>query len=93
MLDLLRVMEKPPSPLKHSIVTLTRRSSVQPDDDNLAASWKSVLDSLKRGHGAIIWDDSPKHIKLVSQWEPAKRGQGGIRIEVCETGPDFEPLS
>jgi hypothetical protein len=80
--------KRPPLPLKHAEVTLTRYSSVEPDADNLRASFKPVMDALtaRHKHGlAIIEDDAPTcigHPRV--QWRKAKPRFGKIRIQVRE---------
>ena len=61
-------------------VTLTRCSAKAPDADNLAASFKPVLDGLVSAQ--VLVDDSPAHIDLACRWESAPRQQGFVRVEV-----------
>lgn len=76
-----RVMPVPS--LARARITLTRRSSVEPDADNLRFSWKPVLDALKRC--GIILDDKPAVIGTpVCIWEKAKPKQGSITVLVEE---------
>lgn len=76
--------QRPPEPWPHSHLTLTRRSDKQPDEDNLMASWKPVIDGLRAC--GVIEDDSPKHVIVRSNWKHAPRGQGAISVVVtrCE---------
>lgn len=63
-------------------VVCVRFSSVEPDHDN---GWsKNPVDRLRVGHNGlgIIVDDKPKHIELCTRWEPGKRGEGFVYIEV-----------
>lgn len=78
----------PPTPLQYAHIHFTRFScSPQgPDDDNLAASFKSVRDALTRYK--VIIDDSPAHIVTQYSWEPAKRNDGRIKISVTELTPE-----
>lgn len=76
-----------PTPLPRAHVTLTRCSSAQPDSDNLASSWKFILDGLKLAQ--VIVDDSPACIgKIDSRWEMAtpKKGCVRIRVEAVDAG-------
>jgi Holliday junction resolvase RusA-like endonuclease len=74
-------MQRPPEPLTSVRIVCTRFSSVEPDRDNLARSFKSVIDGLK--DGGIIKDDKPSIVKqFVSLWEKAARDKGKIRVLV-----------
>ena len=71
---------KQSEPPHRARVLIIRHSTHQPDQDNLFASVKWILDSLvERGQ---LMDDSPEHLELTVQWQRAKRGQGGTTIEV-----------
>jgi hypothetical protein len=37
----------------------------------------------------IIVDDAPKHVDVVQRWEPAKRGQGFVYLEIYEGEPTW----
>lgn len=84
LFDLIRgytMRNRPKEPLPKARVRLTRFSSVEPDPDNLAASWKFVLDGLK--FAKIIEDDKRSVIgQPGSHWSKAKPKHGKIRIEV-----------
>ena len=72
----------PPEPLKRANVTFIRRSSLEPDYDNLVASFKHVQDGLI---GLIIVDDKPSVIGHPDyKWEPAPPKKGSIVIRVEE---------
>lgn len=58
-----QISGSPPVPFKKANVTVERRSPGQLDPDNLYASMKVVLDSLK--DQKFIEDDSPNHINLI----------------------------
>lgn len=74
-----------PKPMAKAHVTLTRCSTTEPDADNLAGSFKFVLDGLVLA--CVIEDDSPQCIvKFESRWEKAKRGEGRVRIVVESVG-------
>jgi Holliday junction resolvase RusA-like endonuclease len=70
----------PPAPYQKAEVTLTRCSAAVGDMDNIAASFKAVLDGLTEA--GVIEDDSPKHVELSYGWEKAKALAGHIRIQV-----------
>lgn len=55
-----------------------RRSTKRPDQDS--AGTKLWLDELVK----LGWlkDDSPDHVEVVSQWEKAKRGDGGVIVHI-----------
>lgn len=83
------VGRRPSRPLVQASVYLTRVSSREPDWDNLAASFKHVIDGLIVAK--IIVDDSMKTIGQPSiTWEKAARKSGFIRVKVierCDTLP------
>jgi hypothetical protein len=71
----------PRTPLTRARIVCVRRSTTEPDHDNLAASFKPAIDGLKLC--GVIEDDKPAVIgKPEYGWERAKRGQGGVRILV-----------
>lgn len=70
----------PDEPLQSATLTFTRRSSQEPDADNLAASFKPVQDSLVKL--LVIHDDSPDIIEATYQWEYAAPKKGGITVRV-----------
>lgn len=81
---------KPPVPLKRAHLTLTRFSASAPDSDNLAASFKSVVDGLV--DAGVLENDRYENIGMPSyQWAPAKRGDGHITVEVVEIREDDIP--
>lgn len=75
---------RPPQPLKKAKLTLTRCSSSKSlDFDNLAGSFKPVIDGLVRAN--IIVGDSPDIIgRPEYRLEPAPKGKGKIKIVVEE---------
>ena len=83
---------RPPDPLSSALITLTRRSSVEPDYDNLVASFKPVVDALtlskKNNRGRMIWradvlvDDRPSVLARRYLWEKAPPGKGSIHVVV-----------
>ena len=76
--------QRPHVPLKKAQLTLVRCSSVCPDWDNLANSWKHVVDSLVTNK--ILSDDSFKVIGMPKfTWEKARPTEGKIVIEIRET--------
>lgn len=72
----------PESPMKRAHVTITRYSGVrEPDFENLTQGGKFLLDGLVKA--GVLEDDSPKVIgQPTYKWEPAKRGEGRVRIQV-----------
>lgn len=75
----------PSAPLQRARVVLTRCSTTEPDADNLASSFKFILDGLVMA--SVIADDKPSVIDAVFQWERAPRGAGCVRVRV-EALPD-----
>lgn len=74
----------PDEPLQSATLTFTRRSSQEPDADNLAASFKPVQDAFQSLK--IIHSDSPKIIGYPTyRWEYAPPKKGGILVKVRET--------
>lgn len=71
---------KPESPLLRAAISLTRFSTHRPDQDNLAGSFKPVLDGLVKA--GVIADDSNEIIDVKWNWEKTKRMQSRIRIIV-----------
>lgn len=62
-------------------LTLTRYSARCPDADNLAVSFKPVVDALV--HWKVLADDNPDIIGTPEyRWEKAPRGEGRIRVVV-----------
>jgi len=75
--------ERPEKPLEHALITLVRHSRLEPDPDNMWASWKPVVDGLVRAR--VLVDDSPANAALHSRWERTP-GKGFIVVSVY--GPD-----
>lgn len=74
-------VELPAAPFRSARLILTRHSTQEPDRDNLAASWKPVIDGLTRA--GLIWDDKPSVIGTPEcRWVKAKRGEGRVTVEV-----------
>lgn len=73
---------KPPSPLERSILTLTRHSSVEPDPDNLAASFKPVIDGLREA--GIIVNDRSSNVSIFFRWSYCAPGEKKITVRVEE---------
>ena len=83
-------------PIERAHVVFIRRSSREPDSDNLIWSFKAVRDLLQpaskrnpRGLGLIVGDD-PQHLEAEYRWEKAPRGKGSVQIEVSEASVDPE---
>lgn len=73
----------PSKPLERARVELTRCSSSRPDADNLASSFKFVLDGLVLAR--VIADDKPSVIgQPVFAWEKTSPRKGCVRIKVEE---------
>ena len=71
----------PPKPIAKARITCVRRSSAQPDADNLGYSFKQIIDGYVKA--GILQDDTPEHIETEYRWERAapKAGHVEIRIE------------
>lgn len=73
--------KRPMKPLEKASVKFTRHSSRCPDYDNLAQSFKAVLDCLVKSK--ILKNDSMEVIgKPEYHWEKTKSRKGYIEIEV-----------
>ena len=86
--------KKPVKPLTRAVLTLVRYSSVRPDNDNLAASFKFAIDGLKQC--GVIKDDNPSVLeKTVYLWEFAspKAGKTFIRIEELRERVEESPCT
>ena len=79
--------QRPKDPLERAFVVCTRYSAANkaPDDDNLRASFKPLIDGLV-WRGMILVDDSPEHMTAEYHWEKCPRGEGRVVIEVTEVG-------
>jgi Holliday junction resolvase RusA-like endonuclease len=76
-------IRRPKEPLESVALVLTRFSSSRPDRDNLAISFKPVVDGLK--DGGIISDDTDEVIvRCDYKWVKESPKKGRIRIEVTE---------
>ncbi len=93
---------RPEAPLRHARVTMTRYApgGREPDPDNLALSFKPILDALcqtesrvYRGRrrwirrANVLHDDDPKTIRLkdrIYRWERVPRGNAHISVLVEE---------
>ncbi len=91
---------RPSQPLCSAHVVLTRRSTREPDYDNLVSSFKYLIDALqppsKRldqansgGILGVIRDDSPRTITAEYLWTRSERGESGVRIEVWSGSRPF----
>lgn len=74
--------KKPAEPLQQAALHLTRYSSVEPDPDNLAASFKPVIDGLREA--GIIENDRSANVALKFSWRKVPPNMGMIRVEVRE---------
>lgn len=75
----------PPQPLKKAEAVFTRFSSVEPDNDNLAISFKSIRDGLVEA--GVIEDDRPSVLTATYQWVKASPKAGQVSVELVETIP------
>lgn len=71
---------RPAVPLEKACVKLTRFSSVQPDYDNLVASFKPIIDGLR--YAKVLKDDRMTNFRPECEWIKAPQGLGKIRVEV-----------
>lgn len=68
-------------PLEKAKLKLTRLSTRQPDFDNLALSFKYVVDGLVKA--GVIVDDKYEVIGESEYcWEKCKRDEQGVKVEV-----------
>jgi hypothetical protein len=72
----------PDKPLTKARLTLTRHSCRAPDPDNLAASFKPVIDGLR--YALVIADDNPNVVSLEFHQERAGIKKGFITVRVDE---------
>ncbi len=73
---------KPVKPLPRSLLRLVRYSSVEPDPDNLAASFKAVIDGLRIA--GVIENDRSANVQISFSWKLAPASMGKISVEVEE---------
>jgi hypothetical protein len=76
---------RPAAPLARARVRLTRCSAQEPDPDNLASSFKPLLDALVES--CVLEGDTPEHFvgrRPEYAWQWAARGAGHVRIEVTQ---------
>lgn len=72
----------PVKPLERAKVECVRRSSSEPDFDNLAASFKRVIDALV--NCGVIENDKQTNIgQPVYLWEKASPKKGSITVKVA----------
>lgn len=73
--------KKPPAPLAHARLVLTRFSSTAPDPDGLVSSFKHIIDGLVVCK--ILLNDRVTNIGMPDyRWEKVSPKQGKIRVEV-----------
>lgn len=76
-------MQRPPEPLTSCRIIATRYSGSEPDYDNLAHSFKSVIDGLK--DAGVIKDDKPSIVlERKYLWERVPKKMGKIKVIVEE---------
>jgi Holliday junction resolvase RusA-like endonuclease len=73
---------RPTKPLNKATITLTRHSSMRPDMDNLAISFKPVMDGIVAAE--VVTDDSPEFVKVNWLWQSARPGSGFITASIVE---------
>ena len=73
--------QKPPVPCYKAEIIFVRKSSVEPDPDALAASFKWIADGLTLA--GVIFDDNSSVIGHPTyRWSRAPRGKGSIFVSV-----------
>ena len=70
--------KKPDRPLKRATGTFTRHSTREPDFENLAYSFKEIIDALVKLD--ILEDDAPTNLTRTYGWEKAKPSSGKVTI-------------
>lgn len=76
---------RPPSALKLADVFFVRFSSVEPDDDNLAISFKGVRDAFVQER--VLAADDPRHLIAHYKWVRTKPQFGHIIVTIKEVSP------
>lgn len=72
----------PRKPFKLAHVVMTRHSSHEPDFDNLAISFKPIMDGLVQA--GVLIGDKASQVRVEYKWAKAKQHKGFITIEVRE---------
>ncbi len=80
---LVAIAFRPVKPFEKCAVTFVRCSTSEPDFDNLVISGKPIIDGLKDA-GIIVDDKSSCIVERTYSWEPAKRGQGRVKVTIEE---------
>lgn len=75
-------MKQPETPLPRAQLILTRCTAVEPDPDNLAASFKPVIDGLREA--GVIENDRSCNVDICYRWRKAPRGSKKMLVEVIE---------
>ncbi len=70
--------EEARSSLKRATGTFTRHSAREPDFENLAYSFKEIIDALVKLD--ILEDDAPTNLTRTYGWEKAKPSSGKVTI-------------
>lgn len=77
----------PDEPLSKAELECIRYSTREPDRDNLASSFKAIIDALVNLE--ILEDDRPSVVGSPTfRWERAKRGEGRVRVIVRAVAND-----
>ncbi len=77
---------RPPKPLERALVVCTRFSAARkpPDDVNLRASFKPLIDALQLGTRPVLVDDDTVHMQDEYHWERCERGEGRVVMVVTD---------
>ena len=73
---------RPQTPLARATISCVRASSQEPDGENLAWSFKPIIDALVREH--VLVDDDPGRLERHYAWVPAAPGHSHIQVSVKE---------
>lgn len=74
---------RPHAPLEQARLVLTRCTSVEPDFDNLAASFKAIIDGLREA-GVLVNDRRSNIGDPKFRWQKAARNASKVIVEVEE---------
>lgn len=88
---------RPKRPLRRAISRLERRSPREPDDENLAASFKALVDALgpsgfHRGRwlarADVLEGDNPRILQRFYAWAPSGPEGPAVHVQVEEVIPE-----
>ena len=81
LVSLIVATKRPDKPLNKAKLTLIRFSNTAPDPDNLAASFKHVIDGLV--DAGVLVNDKYENIGMPNYlWEKTSPGKGKIKVIV-----------